>query len=70
MLSSVEEGFLSTLSSSRGVLKENRPRNPHIEEERPKWVREYGEQLAASVEKMVVKDLPDYEYLSQYRLKA
>ena len=70
MLSSVEDGFLSTLSNSRGVLRENRPRIPHIEEERQKWVREYGEDLAGLVEKMVVKDLPDYEYLRQYRLKA
>jgi len=70
MLTSVETGFLSTISSSCGILADNRPYKPHISEEKQKWVQEYGNELAIVVEEMVMKDLPDYEYLSQYRLKA
>ncbi|KAL2257992.1 hypothetical protein VTK26DRAFT_8859 [Humicola hyalothermophila] len=60
----------STLEASRGLLKDKTPATVDVTTEAEKWKAEFGEEVAALVEKAVWDALPDYEYLKERRVQA
>lgn len=59
--------MLSTLESSKGLVKEKAPENIDIAAEAAKWKAEFGEGMAGLIEKAVWDSMPDYEYLKARR---
>lgn len=62
--------MLSTLQASQGIVKEKAPATVDIKAEAEKWKGEFGDEVAALIEKAVWDAMPDYEYLRERRLQV
>ena len=60
--------MMSSLSASKGVIKDKAPANIDIAAEAAKWKVEFGEEVAQIIEKAVWDSMPDYEYLKSKRI--
>ncbi|GAB1315391.1 hypothetical protein MFIFM68171_05601 [Madurella fahalii] len=65
----VAQIMLSTLETSKGVLKDKTPAKVDIKAEAVKWREEFGDDAAADIEKAVWDAMPDYEYLWERRVQ-
>ena len=62
--------FLQTIQASTGVIKsQNRDYEIDLEEERGKWVHEFGGEDAAALYGRVQDAMPDYLYLRSLRMR-
>ncbi|KAK0609449.1 hypothetical protein B0T14DRAFT_608214 [Immersiella caudata] len=55
---------------ARGIITEKAPREVDIEAEVGKWKREFGEEVAALLERVVGETMEDYLYLRERRLSV
>ncbi|KAL2803305.1 hypothetical protein BJX63DRAFT_440220 [Aspergillus granulosus] len=62
--------FVTTLKGSSSVIKEKAPMTVDIAVEAEKWKAEFGEEIAALIEKAVWDSMPDYENLRAQRMMA
>ncbi|KAK2873630.1 hypothetical protein FQN49_002219 [Arthroderma sp. PD_2] len=58
----------SSLFSSSGILEGKTSREITLDSQAGKWKTEYGEAMAAKLEKAVKESMSDYEYLKSHRL--
>ncbi|KAK1761535.1 hypothetical protein QBC47DRAFT_30957 [Echria macrotheca] len=66
----VADIMMSSLQSSRGVIKDKTPGRVDIDAEVETWKAEFGDEAAALLEKTVRAAMPDYEYLRERCVKA
>ncbi|OJJ99121.1 hypothetical protein ASPACDRAFT_52597 [Aspergillus aculeatus ATCC 16872] len=62
--------MLSTLEGSSGVMKEKTPAAVDVRAEVKKWRAEFGEEVAAMLERAVEEAMPDYEFLRGRRVRG
>jgi hypothetical protein len=62
-----QERFLGTLCASTGITPGLEAKGKSLEEEKEKWVEEFGEEDAEDLARFVRDALEDYEYLYQRR---
>ncbi|KAJ5177147.1 uncharacterized protein N7482_003024 [Penicillium canariense] len=60
--------MMSTLETSKGIVKDKAPESLDIAVETAKWKVEFGEEIAGLIEQAVWDSMPDYEYLKARRL--
>ncbi|KAF7128510.1 hypothetical protein CNMCM5793_003298 [Aspergillus hiratsukae] len=63
-----ERIMLSTLMDSTGIIKDNTPTAVDITAETRQWKKEFGDEVATMLEKMVRDAMPHYEYLRSRRI--
>lgn len=61
--------FCRVANESTGVIKDKAPMTIDIEEEKLKWIAEFGCHVAAIISDCVEDAIPDYEYLMSKRLQ-
>ncbi|KAH8708473.1 hypothetical protein GQ44DRAFT_743150 [Phaeosphaeriaceae sp. PMI808] len=66
----VKAVFLSTIYSSKGIVKGRDARNLDIEAEKVKWKAEFGDDTAEVLAQFVYDAMPDYEYLRSRRTRS
>ncbi|KAI9037324.1 uncharacterized protein KD926_000611 [Aspergillus affinis] len=66
----MREIFCRVANQSTGVIKEKAPEKIDIEEEKRKWVAEFGCDLAGIISDCVEHAIPDYEYLMSKRFQG
>lgn len=59
----------SALLASAGVSKTRNPREIIIDDEAKKWGQEFGDDVAAALERNVRAAMPDYDYLWSRRFR-
>lgn len=64
------ERFASTIYASKGILPGYDSQGFDIQEKRPKWREEFGEEAGDFLADMVEKAMPDYEWLMERRVKV
>lgn len=62
--------MLSTLSASKGIMKDKLAGNIDLDVEAKKWKEEFGEEDGAMVESRVRGAMPDYEYMMARKLQV
>ncbi|KAJ5770627.1 uncharacterized protein N7511_002678 [Penicillium nucicola] len=60
--------MLATLEKSSGVIKDKQPSDVDVEVEVAKWKVEFGDKVAAMLEKATRDSMDDYEYLKARRV--
>jgi hypothetical protein len=61
----LKASFLSTINSSKGIVKGLDSTHLDIETEKVKWKKEFGDQTGEELAGYVYRAMPDYEYLSK-----
>jgi hypothetical protein len=59
----LKASFLSTINTSKGILKGLDSGNLDIEAEKSKWKAEFGNETGEEMAEFVYKAMPDYEYM-------
>jgi hypothetical protein len=62
--------MLSTLEGSTGIVKDKAPAGVDVDVEVGKWKVEFGDEVAAMLEKATRDAMDDYEYLKERRVKV
>jgi len=60
--------FMDALNNSQGIIKNESPKIPSIQEEAIKWEERWGREVAHSLVQYAEKSMEDFEYLYQFRL--
>ncbi|KAF2831518.1 hypothetical protein CC86DRAFT_366867 [Ophiobolus disseminans] len=66
----LKASFLSTIITSKGIVKGLDARGLDIEAEKVKWKAEFGDDTGEGLAKFVYDAMPDYEYLLSHRTRA